>query len=345
MPSHQAVQDLILLGQRPDLPDAPPRAEPPAALSELVGIVQSEHQALNDAAVRAGHRYRSAFWALYLLTALAVMLAVLPVALGWTSAAHPLHRYAVVWGVAELAVIGGAWLLYRRGVREDWQGQWLATRSRAELVWYLPLAACLRRPHSGDRGPANWYVELFGDDTEHGDAEVTQLCRRLESRAREALAGAWEQPDFVARFAAWTGGVLAGQRHYHQCVALRHGALQHRVHRITASLFVLSALAAALHLVWHANLLLIATTAFPALGAALHGALVQGESHRLAETARQLDRQLGALHAELQQAMDAATGAEQTAGVHRAAFAALNLILEEHQDWHHLVRPHHLPLG
>jgi len=25
--------------------------------------------------------------------------------------------------------------------------------------------------------------------------------------------------------------------------------------------------------------------------------------------------------------------------------AALALILEEHQDWHMLVRPHHLPLG
>jgi hypothetical protein len=28
-----------------------------------------------------------------------------------------------------------------------------------------------------------------------------------------------------------------------------------------------------------------------------------------------------------------------------AALAALGLILDEHHDWHMLVRPHHLPLG
>jgi len=332
MPFHQAVQDLLLLGHRPSLPPPPARVEPPAALRGLIQVVTSEHRAHNDAAVHAGHRYRSAFWALYLMAACAVLLAVLPVALGWSADEHPLHRYAIVWGVLELAVIAFAWLLYRRGVKGDWQGQWLATRSRAELVWYLPLAACLRtQPKDG-----NWYAELFGDG--EADAEVTRLCQRLDPQAREALEGAWAQPDFVQGFAAWTGSVLAGQRHYHQRVAQRHTALQHRIHRVTAALFGPSALAAATHLVWHAKALLIATTAFPALGAALHGALVQGESHRLADTALQLDRQLAALRAALAQA-------QSPADVHRAAFAALNLILEEHQDWHHLVRPHHLPLG
>lgn len=345
MPFHQAVQDFLLLGHRPHLPPAPPRVEPPAPLGELIDIVHSEHRALNDAALQAGHRYRSAFWALYLLSALAVLLAILPVALGWSNAAHPLNRLAVVWGVAEMAVIGGAWFLYRRGVKEDWQGQWLATRSKAEFVWYLPLAACLRDPRQPAAAPANWYAELFGEDTGEADDEVSRLCARLDGRAREALAGAWSQEAFVSGFAAWTGAVLQGQQHYHQRVAQRQGALQHRVHRISAGLFGLSALAAALHLVWHADLLLVATTAFPAMGAALHGALVQGEAHRLADTARQLDRQLGALAGELQQALAAQDLTERAAGVHRAAFAALNLILEEHQDWHHLVRPHHLPLG
>lgn len=344
MPFHQAVQNLLLLGHRPPLPPVPPRVDPPEALRGLIDVVRGEHRALNDAAVHAGHRYRSAFWALYLLSALAVLLAVMPVALGWTAPAHPLHAWAVAWGAAELAVIVSAWLLYRRGVKEDWQGRWLASRSRAELVWYLPLAACLRPAGAtAETAAGNWYAELFGEG--EADPEVTRLCQKLDTRARQAVEGAWSQPDFLAGFARWTQAILAGQRHYHQRVAQRHAALQHRVHQLTAALFGLSALAAAAHLIWHADLLLIATTAFPALGAALHGALVQGESHRLAETARQLDRQLGTLADELDAALAAPGLPERAAGLHRAAFAALNLILEEHQDWHHLVRPHHLPLG
>jgi hypothetical protein len=340
MPFHQAVQDLILLGHRPALPPPPPRVEPPAALRGLIESVQREHRPLNEAALHAGHRYRSAFWALYLLAALAVLLAVLPVALGWADAAHPLHRFAVVWGVVELAVIGSAWLLYRRGVKGDWQGAWLRTRSRAERFWYLPLAACLR---DVQRPAGNWYAQLFGEGAD--DPAVTRLCEQLDAPARAALNGAWGDDAFVRGFAGWTQGLLAGQRHYHQRVGLRHEALQRRVHRITAALFGLSALAAATHLFWHASGLLIATTAFPALGAALHGALVQGESHRLADTACQLDRQLARLAQELDQVLAAGTSAQRAEGVHRAVYAALNLILEEHQDWHHLVRPHHLPLG
>ncbi len=340
MAFHDRVQRLLLIGSDLRPPPAPPRAEPPAEIAALQAVVRSEHQALNAEALAAGQRYRSAFWALYLLAALAVLFAVLPVALGWSAAEHPLHRWALVWGLAELAVIAGVWLLYRRGVKENWKEQWLRARSQAERVWYLPLAAALRDPEA----PAvegGWYAELFG---EPGD-DVAALCARLEPTAREALAGAWQRPTFRAAFGRWASALLAGQRHYHQRTGRHHALLQRRVQRLSGLLFGLTALAAALHLVWHADVLLIATTAFPAFGAALHGALTQAESHRLQESAARLDAQLGALMDEIEQALVDADDAASAAALHRAAYAALHLILDEHQRWHHLVRPQHLPLG
>jgi hypothetical protein len=35
----------------------------------------------------------------------------------------------------------------------------------------------------------------------------------------------------------------------------------------------------------------------------------------------------------------------EAAAIKASILAAIELILEEHQDWHMLVRPHHLPLA
>ena len=113
-------------------------------------------------------------------------------------------------------------------------------------------------------------------------------------------------------------------------------------------MFGLTALGALTHLFVHTLWLSLVTTFFPALGASLHGALAQSEAYRLGVTSERLA-------ADLQGAIDRINGA---AGVAPRAFdpaiaaaleesieAALALIIEEHQDWHMLVRPHHLPLG
>jgi hypothetical protein len=122
---------------------------------------------------------------------------------------------------------------------------------------------------------------------------------------------------------------------------------------LTTWLFGLTAAGALAHLFVHSLWLSLVTMFFPALGASMHGALAQSEAYRLGVTS---DR----LAADLQGAIDRinATGAGRTeagvdpAGADRLAVmlkepieAALALIIEEHQDWHMLVRPHHLPLG
>jgi hypothetical protein len=77
------------------------------------------------------------------LSAIAVLCAVLPLALGWDSRNHALHPFAGLWAVAEVCTIAIVSAIYWRGHRRDWQGEWLRTRTTAELTWYLPLVAPL----------------------------------------------------------------------------------------------------------------------------------------------------------------------------------------------------------
>jgi hypothetical protein len=104
-------------------------------------------------------------------------------------------------------------------------------------------------------------------------------------------------------------------------------------------------LGALLHLAVHTVWLSLITTFFPALGASLHGALAQSESYRLGITSERLEVELqqaiGDIRAPLEQ-----QGASPSPGpIKESIREAIELILEEHQDWHMLVRPHHLPLA
>jgi hypothetical protein len=121
-----------------------------------------------------------------------------------------------------------------------------------------------------------------------------------------------------------------------------------------------------LHTLW----LTLVTTFFPALGASLHGALAQSEAYRLSATSERLVKDLQTMIDRIRAALVAAStpvgavvaeggvrsiGAECTgaptvapSGVNAVKSSiedALALILEEHQDWQMLVRPHHLPLA
>jgi hypothetical protein len=343
MAFHQFVQSVLLAGARLPAAVQPAPVPAPAPLATIVAAVAPDHAACNRRAIEAGHRYRSAFWAIYLLSALAVLCAVLPLALGWDDTRHPMHTLAGFWAVAEVVVICVLGLTYWRGHHHDWQGRWLAERTESELAWYLPLIAPLLAFAPG--GPVNWYRRLFGDAAQlpAGNA-IDELCARLEPDARTALAGAWADPAFVTAYVGWAVSILGEQRAYHERVAHRHDALRHRVHRVNAWLFGLTLLGATAHLFVHTLWLSLATIFFPALGASLHGALAQTEAYRLAAASRRLSQ-------ELEDAIAGIAASAQRTGEHTETalrtkiVEAVALILGEHKDWHMLVRPHHLPLG
>jgi hypothetical protein len=345
MAFHQLIQRVLLIGTRLKVVPPPPLSSPPRRLLPLIEALAPAHLLFDARAVHYGHRYRSGFWAIYLLSAVAVLFAVLPLALGWDDRRHLQHPDVGLWAVAEVLIIGTVSTIYWLGHRRDWQGQWLRARTTAELIWYLPLVAPLLdfgRPETS----TNWYMRVFdpGNHLRIGD-DLEAVCAKNEPLARTLLDGAWSDPEFISPYAQWTVSVLEAQTHYHNRVAIRQHALMHRVHSVNIGLFGLTALGALLHLALHTVWLSVITTFFPALGASLHGALAQSESYRLGATSERLA-------AELQRAIGALRGTlgdpgtlPQPEPIKGSIQEAIELILEEHQDWHMLVRPHHLPLA
>jgi hypothetical protein len=344
MALHQAIQRLLLIGVQLESFDSQPPPPPPQRLAPLFAAVESAHRRFDQRALHYGHRYRSGFWAIYLLSAIAVLCAVLPLALGWDSPQHSFHPYARVWAISEVVVIGVVSSIYWLGHRRDWQGEWLRARTTAELTSYLPMLAPLLDFNAVNQEP-NWYVRAFdpGQHLRTAD-DVSILCAQIEPEARTLLAGAWSDPAFVSSYVQWAVGTLAEQRRYHCRVTAKQHALLHRVHSLNGVLFGLTAVGALLHLVIHTLWLSLVTTFFPALGASLHGALAQSEAYRLGATSERLARDLADAIARIQHSMAAVTG-DPLVAIKTSIEGALALILEEHQDWNLLVRPHHLPLA
>jgi hypothetical protein len=345
MALHQAIQRLLLLGVRLESFEPLPPPQPPQRLAPLFEAVESQHRKFDQRALHFGHRYRSGFWTIYLLSAIAVLCAVLPLALGWDSPQHAFHPYARLWAISEVVVIGVVSSIYWFGHRRDWQGEWLRARTTAELTSYLPMLAPLLDFNSPG-AEANWYVRAFdpGNHLRNAD-DVSILCSRIEPEARTLLAGAWSDQAFVASYVEWTLSILEHQRRYHRRVAAKQHALSHRVHSINGVLFGLTALGAVLHLVIHTLWLSLVTTFFPALGASLHGALAQSEAYRLGATSERLSTGLAGAIENIRGAVTATPPGGNNVTLKVSIEAAVALILEEHQDWNLLVRPHHLPLA
>lgn len=325
----------------PDRAPSQAAPAPPPQVAHLLAAVGPAHAQSNARAIRAGRRYRGAFWSLYLLSALAVLCAVMPLALGWDARGHAPHPWAAFWAVLEVVVIAVLGLTYLHGQRHDWQGQLLASRTDAELAWYLPLLAPLVVPAAPD-APVNWYARLAaGAMHAPPGAAVDALCAQLEPPAHAALLHAWSDPAFVQAYVTWAVSQFEAQRSYHERVAQRSEALMRRMHKINGCLFALTLAAALAHLALHCVWLSLATIFFPALAAALHGALAQSESYRLAAASWRLAAGLAGAVSSI----GALQAAGEPAALRAAIEAALTLILDEHRDWHMLVRPHHLPLG
>jgi hypothetical protein len=358
---HRVVEKILLYRAPLKRLPRPPAADPPGVIKPLIEELAGERRRYDERALHFGERYRSGFWMIYLLSAVAVLFAVLPLALGWDDSRHFLHPYLGIWALGEVLIISTVAAVYWLGHRRDWQGEWLRARTTAELIGYLPILAPLVDFRRGAE-EADWYLRVF-DPGQHlrGNREVTGLCRRHEAQMREALATVWADPQFVSAYADWSASILEHQEYYHRTVVLRQKVLQHRIHTLNIWLFGLTALGALTHLMLHSLYLSIVTTFFPALGASLHGALAQSEAYRLEVASDRLSKDLrmavgrireaaaGPAPAAPSRAPGSVSFVHDAAAVARlvrdAVESALSLILEEHQDWHMLVRPHRLPLA
>jgi len=153
------IQRLLLIGVRLEMPPAIAGSAPPAVLRSLIDAVEPARSTYDRQALSFGNRYRSGFWAIYLLSAVAVLCAVLPLGLGWDDSRHALHPFVGVWAVMEVVIICAVASIYWLGHRRDWQGQWLRARTTAELIGYLPMLAPIVDFDHGS-ADADWYLRV-----------------------------------------------------------------------------------------------------------------------------------------------------------------------------------------
>ena len=70
MALHQVIQRLLLIGAHMESLPPPPTPQAPPALLPLIDAIEEPHRRFDERAILYGHRYRSGFWAIYLLLSL-----------------------------------------------------------------------------------------------------------------------------------------------------------------------------------------------------------------------------------------------------------------------------------
>lgn len=185
---HQMIQRLLLIGANVPNPPAPPDPLPPERVVPLIDAIAADHRRFDLRAVTFGNRYRSGFWSIYLLSAVAVLCAILPLALGWDDRLRAIHPVARIWTLAEVGVIATVSAIYWIGHKRDWQGQWLAARTTAEFTWYLPLIAPLVDFETHPE-QINWYVQVFDLEQQDGGRGGGALRADPERRVHRISAG------------------------------------------------------------------------------------------------------------------------------------------------------------
>ena len=281
-------------------------------------------------ATRLERVFRLTNWTMFLAAAAAVVVVAIQVTV-W-----PHLTWIVAGEVVLLVLLVAAPLVSRRlRVLERWISyRFLAERLRSG--YFLALAGAGDRP--GERREAPAYLS---DPTE---VWIQRALEEITARRPEVRLG----PDDVVPLREYLSERWIGaQIRYHEGTARRQGAWDSRLFAATGVLFLITAVAAFLHLLgWgehHGDatefglLLIVLSICVPAIGAAVHGIRTQSEFRRhcqryerMAGLLRQLDADMGR--------------ADSIAVIHEVAGDAEQLMRAENSDWFGVMRFHDVEL-
>ena len=243
-------------------------------------------------------RYRSAFILVFMLAAVAVGLALIP--MGLSFAKHSIQETIVI--ASEFSIIVTILYMVFRGRKHRWHERWIEYRLVSELVRHLRLVA----PMGGERPfpqiPAHWAT--YGQPASSWMAWYVRAVERAlglptvvvdKKHLVECLTDLLE--------------ILEDQIDYHKTNAARCHKIEHRLHTSGILFLILTLIACGLHLipavipgvhfpVWLPNLLTFCCGFFPAMGAALAGIINQGEFLRIAKRSEAMKIQLESLKSQ-----------------------------------------------
>ena len=247
-------------------------------------------------AVRYSDSYRSAFILCFLLAALAVGFALLPLAWGWLH--HGRHAVEATCAALEIVTILTVLALVFEGRRRRFHARSIDYRMMAEMMRHLRLVAPLGGGPPFPQLPAHW--------TTYGQPGTTWVAWYVRAVERAmGLPNAVMDKDHLNRSLTHLRDSVSAQIDYHAVNAQRCGLIEHRLHLWGLWLFALTLVACGIHLLPHiahmvpspvlSAWLTILCGFLPAVGASLAGINNQGEFRRVARRSEAMREHLGLL--------------------------------------------------
>jgi hypothetical protein len=242
-------------------------------------------------AVLYSDRYRGAFILTFLFAAVAVGMALFPLALGLAD--HSPGEMAFT--VLELVTIGSLLWLVFLGRRRQWHERWIDYRLLAEMVRTTRLVAPLGGTRPFPQVPAHW--------ASYGQPATTWMAWYVRAVERDlTLPSVRVDRGYIGEAIDDLFRVLASQSTFHDRNGQRCERIHDRLHLSGNVLIVSTLLACGAHIVFGlpylpqidgASPMLTFFAAFlPALGAALAGIANQGEFRRIARRSMAMKEQL-----------------------------------------------------
>ena len=312
-------------------PAGPPDSLRPAC-SNVAGWITPYFVRADVLATRLERIFRLTNWTMFLAAAAAVVVVAVQVTvwpqLNWIAAAE----------VVLLLVLVAAPLVSRRLRVLD---RWISYRFLAERLrsgYFLALAGAGDRTRPGEQRERSAYRS---DPTEVWIERALDEITARRPPVHFGPAHVVPLRDYLSEH--WIGA----QIRYHEDTARRQGAWDSRLFAATGVLFLVTAVAAFLHLLgWgehHDNptefglLLIVLSICVPAIGAAVHGIRTQSEFRRHCQRYQRMAGLLRQLDADMSRA-------DSITVIHEIAADAEHLMRAENSDWFGVMRFHDVEL-
>lgn len=209
---------------------------PPSLVGEVMDTFSARYSTAEVAASKFGNLYRSAYLAIYLLSSLAVGMALLTMALPDLSA----------WFVSiETLTILSILAIFVFGSRQNWHAQWLAFRKEAEVLRYLPVihiasrlsSHLAKREQQESQSQQVVSRELSFEVPIDINTHERECLQRLDQLIKD---GTQVDQEFVR----WVIFIIRGQIQYHEKRAFEEHVIHERIHKLAffVSLLLLSRL-------------------------------------------------------------------------------------------------------
>ena len=244
-------------------------------------------------AVAYGNTYRSAFTVCYLLAALAVGMALGPVAFNLIDGLH--HPMESLFVIGECIVIIWILAIVGFGRWRKWHERWIDYRLIGELVRHVRLVVPLGGGRSFPQLPA--HLSAYGHPAGTWMAWYVRAMERQLDQPKMIM-----DPKHLGECLAQIKSLLEGQIVYHRENAERCHLIENRLHKAGILLMGMTLGACLLHAFtstalphWVGLILIFFCGFFPALGAAIDGINNQGEFRRMEKRSAAMSQQLPTL--------------------------------------------------